>query len=153
MARDTSTGSHYEGIIASCIERSCAKNGLMAKHQAQVGTKPGGGRHRVDWEIIDIANPEIRGLVSCKFQQTSGTAEEKIAYEVIKLLHTMESDLRYKHAWIVMGGVGWSTGMISFVENELAIWIPKLTGKVSIYTSTDSFVSVDVFSDVFHKSS
>lgn len=152
MTRDTTTGSNYESIIEMCIKRSCEKNGLHAISQAIVGEKPGGGKHKIDWEIVDNENPDNRGLVSCKFQQTSGTAEEKIAYETIKLLHTMHNDSRYKHSWIVMGGTGWSPGMKSFVENELKLWIPKLEGNVSIYTNTDSFVSKDVFANLFHKS-
>ncbi len=78
--RDTTTGSDYEEIVKLSINRTCARNGLMAKSQSFVGTKPGGGKHRVDWEIYRLDNPNIRGLISCKFQSTSGTAEEKIAY-------------------------------------------------------------------------
>jgi hypothetical protein len=51
-------------------------------------------------------DPNSRGLISCKFQGTSGTAEEKMAYEVIKLLHAMKMDTRYKKSWIIMGGEG-----------------------------------------------
>ena len=67
-SRDTTTGSNYEAIIEMCIKRSCEKNNLEAISQANIGIKPGGGKHRVDWEIIDKQDPNSRGLISCKYQ-------------------------------------------------------------------------------------
>ena len=145
MGRDTTTGSNYESIIELCIKRSCDKHNLRAVDQAFVGEKPGGGRHKIDWEIIDVANENRRALVSCKVQNKSGTAEEKIAYEVIKLLHAMEHDPRYLHSWILMGGDGWSAGMKSFVENELEKWVPAMRDRVTIISSTDALISSDIF--------
>ena len=142
-SRDTTTGSNYEAIIEMCIKRSCEKNNLEAISQANIGIKPGGGKHRVDWEIIDKENPNLRGLISCKYQGTSGTAEEKMAYEVIKLLYTMKLDPRYKKSWIIMGGEGWSTGMRTFINNHLSDWIPEMQNKVSILT-TDQLINSDL---------
>ena len=142
-SRDTTTGSNYEAIIEMCIKRSCEKNNLEAVSQANIGIKPGGGKHRVDWEIIDKSDPNSRGLISCKYQGTSGTAEEKMAYEVIKLLYTMKLDSRYKKSWIIMGGEGWSTGMREFINNHLSAWIPAMQNKVSILT-TDQLINSDL---------
>ncbi len=142
-SRDTTTGSNYEAINEMCIKRSCEKNNLEAISQATIGTKPGGGKHRVDWEIIDKQDPESRGLISCKYQGTSGTAEEKMAYEVIKLLYTMKTDTRYKKSWIIMGGEGWSIGMREFIKNHLSEWIPEMGGRISILT-TDQLISSEI---------
>jgi hypothetical protein len=142
-SRDTTTGSNYEAIIEMCIKRSCEKNLLTAISQSTVGEKPGGGKHRVDWELYKNTDPEIRGLISCKYQGTSGTAEEKIAYEVIKLLHTMKVDPRFKKSWIIMGGEGWSTGMREFVNSHLIEWIPAMPNKVEILT-TDQLISANL---------
>jgi hypothetical protein len=141
--RDTTTGSNYEAVIEMCIKRSCEQNDLSAISQATVGEKPGGGKHRVDWEIYKKNDPGFRGLISCKFQGTSGTAEEKIAYEVIKLLHAMKIDSRYKKSWIIMGGDGWSPGMRAFVSNHLSDWIPSMAQKVEILT-TDQLLNTDL---------
>lgn len=138
--RDTTTGSDYEDIVELCIKRACERNGLKATPQITIGQKPGGGNHRVDWEIYKVENAKIRGLISCKFQSTSGTAEEKIAYEVIKLLHAMEKDQRYIKSWIIMGGSGWSSGMRRFVNSELSYWIPQMKNCVQILT-TDELIN------------
>ena len=145
-SRDTTTGSNYEAIIEMCIKRSCEKNNLEAISQANIGIKPGGGKHRVDWEIFDKEDPNSRGLISCKYQGTSGPAEEKMAYEVIKLLYTMKMDSRYKKSWIIMGGEGWSTGMREFIKNHLSEWIPEMGGRISILT-TDQLISSDISLD------
>ena len=142
-SRDTTTGSNYEDIIEMCIKRSCEKNNLEAISQANIGIKPGGGRHRVDWEIIDKQDPNSRGLISCKYQGTSGTAEEKMAYEVIKLLHAMKIDSRYKKSWIIMGGEGWSVGMREFIKNHLSEWIPGMEKTILIFT-TDQLIQEGV---------
>ena len=141
--RDTTTGSDYEEIVKLCIKRSCERNNLEAKSQSVVGQKPGGGKHRVDWEIYRLDNPSIRGLISCKFQSSSGTAEEKLAYEVIKLLHSMKTDKRFVKSWIIMGGDGWSQGMRVFAKDELSQWIPEMHGKVEIIT-TDQLINADL---------
>jgi hypothetical protein len=142
-SRDTTTGSNYEAVIEMCIKRSCEKNDLTSIAQSIIGEKPGGGKHRVDWEIFQNSRPDHRGLISCKFQGTSGTAEEKIAYEVIKLLHAMKIDTRYKKSWIIMGGDGWSTGMRAFVNNNLQEWIPEMSEKIEILT-TDQLLNKDL---------
>lgn len=141
--RDTTTGSDYEAIIEMCIKRSCKRNNLTAESQSVVGVKPGGGRHRVDWEIFRNSSPDVRGLISCKFQGTNGTAEEKIAYEVIKLLHAMKNDSRYKKSWIIMGGDGWSPSMRDFVKSHLSEWIPAMQGSLDILT-TDQLINTDL---------
>lgn len=116
---------------------------MVAVPQITVGIKPGGGNHRVDWEISKRDNINIRGLISCKFQGTSGTAEEKIAYEVIKLLHAMKQDNRYLHGWVVMGGDGWSPGMRNFVSDHLQEWIPEMKSKITIL-NTDQLINTDI---------
>lgn len=141
--RDTTTGSNYEAVIEMCIKRSCTKNDLTAIPQATIGEKPGGGKHRVDWEIYKNSDPNFRGLISCKYQGTSGTAEEKIAYEVIKLLHAMKLDSRFKKSWIIMGGDGWSGGMREFVNTHLKYWIPSMENSVQILT-TDQLLNADL---------
>ncbi len=141
--RDTTTGSDYENIVELCIKRSCERNNLEARSQSIIGEKPGGGKHRVDWEIYKLSDPNVRGLISCKFQSTSGTAEEKIAYEVIKLLHAMKIDQRFVKSWIIMGGDGWSSGMRNFAQRHLTEWIPAMSGKLEIIT-TDQLINADL---------
>jgi hypothetical protein len=55
----------------------------------------------------------------------------------------MDSDPRYKHAWVVLGGTGWSSGMKKFAKEKLVDYVPSMRGRVSII-STDDLISMNI---------
>jgi hypothetical protein len=64
----------------------------------------GGGRHIAD----AIAEKEgKKWVISMKWQQTSGTAEQKVPFEVMSLTEILLSG-DYECAYLVLGGPGWS---------------------------------------------
>jgi hypothetical protein len=79
--------------------------GYECKMQANVGKRLGLGAHKVDC----IAAKEGRAvLISVKWQQVSGTAEQKVPFEVICLLDAMDANPgTYAKAYVVLGGEGW----------------------------------------------
>lgn len=96
--RDTTTGTNYE----KRMEVLLAETNITYQSQKVIGKKRNGGNHRVDL-IID---GDI--LVSLKHQEVSGTAEEKVPFEFMKLQHAVD-DYNYKHALIVLSGdKGWT---------------------------------------------
>jgi hypothetical protein len=135
-------GKQFEKQCRSVLEIWCPRNGLVLSEQSKLQfPKPGGGSHFVDIEIISSADKQTRGLFSCKWQKSGGTTDEKIAYEVIKLLSAMEFDPRYKHAWIAMGGTGWSPSILKFITtNEIEKWIPAMKGKITIFTDPNDLM-------------
>jgi hypothetical protein len=72
--------------------------------------------------------------------ETHVSYEMKEETEVIKLLHAMTVDNRYKKSWIIMGGEGWSPGMREFIKNHLPEWIPEMKDSVVILT-TDEIIN------------
>jgi hypothetical protein len=126
---------NFEEQCRIVLETWCPKNGLLISKQDKLQfPKPGGGSYFVDIEIISSSDSQLRGLFSCRWQKSGGTTEEKIVYEVIKLLNAMEFDTRYKQAWIAMGGAGWSESILNFVSsNEIERWIPAMKGKITIF--------------------
>ena len=91
------------------------------------------GRHVVD----AIAQKEGRRvLVSLKWQQVSGTAEQKVPFEVICLLEALRSG-EYAKAYLVLGGEGWtlrtfytSGGLKPFLVNADQVEVVTLEGFV-----------------------
>lgn len=144
MPRNTASGKFYEDTVERAIRQSCLANNLSAKSQQTIGTSPSGRKHRVDWELISNGDPDIRGLVSCKVQITGGTAEEKVPFEVIKLIHAMDTDTRYKRAWIVLGGKGFTPGLKEFYQLRLHEVIPKMKDRVFIIADTDTLISTNL---------
>ncbi len=100
--RNTTTGKDFENIIATTLKDL----GYSIKRQTQVGTRPNGGRHYIDL-IVDKNGHSF--LISLKWQQTSGTAEQKIPYEMICLSEALkQSHGIYRKAFLVLGGEGWT---------------------------------------------
>jgi hypothetical protein len=71
MTRSTTTGAALEAMILPALDRG----GYEWRVQAETGTRPGGRKHQAD---VIAVRAERRVLVSLKWQQTSGTAEQKV---------------------------------------------------------------------------
>ena len=80
------------------------RGGYTLQKQAIVGTRCGGGVHKVD----AIAEKDGQAaLVSLKWQQTGGTAEQKVPFEVMCLADAVRAG-RASRAYLVLGGDGWT---------------------------------------------
>jgi len=66
--------------------------------------QPNGRKHNVD--VVATKN-EKSVLVSMKWQESSGTAEQKVPFEVMCLADTLR-ELRFTAAYLVLGGPGWT---------------------------------------------
>lgn len=47
-------------------------------------------------------------LISMKWQQTSGTAEQKVPFEIICLAEAIKANPTYRRGYVVLGGPGWT---------------------------------------------
>jgi len=102
-ARGTGTGRVLEQMILPALRES----GYQSKRSVPVGIRPGGGKHVVDVVCTDEQGRSV--IISVKWQQVSGTAEQKVPYEVVCLAHALESTgRRYHAAYLVLGGNGWT---------------------------------------------
>jgi hypothetical protein len=72
---------------------------------SQAGSRHGGGAHKVDL-LAEKAGEEF--LISMKWQQTSGTAEQKVPFEIICLAEAIRQTPDYKRGYVVLGGTGWT---------------------------------------------
>lgn len=76
------------------------------QEQVTVGTRPSGGKHKID---LVATKGEHSVLISLKWQQSSGTAEQKVPYEVICLSEALEQcQGEHQKAYLVLGGGGWT---------------------------------------------
>ena len=142
MARDTSTGTHYKEVVGARLKAIGLKKNFDVLSNVEIGLKPGGQVNRVPFVIVDKKNESRRGIVSCKIQTTGGSAEEKIVFEVIKLLAAMQYDRRYGRAWLVLGGTGWTNQLVDFYIDGLENYIPKIRNRVTIIR-TDEMLTED----------
>jgi len=101
--RDTKTGAVLENMILPALNMG----GYSYNKQVNIGPRPGGRRHVIDVLATDDAEREY--LISLKWQQVSGTAEQKVPFEVVCLAEAIRSgNGKYHKAYLVLGGDGWS---------------------------------------------
>lgn len=100
VSRDTRTGSVLEQMVIPALNQG----GYAHQTQVNIGRRPGGRRHIID---VIAERDEVKILISLKWQQISGTAEQKVPFEVICLSHALQQGA-YNKAYLVLGGAGWS---------------------------------------------
>lgn len=98
--RNTNTGGVLEAMILPALERG----GYSHETQVLVGVRCGGGTHKAD-ALARKGADEI--LVSLKWQQTGGTAEQKVPFEVMCLADAVRVG-KATRAYLVLGGDGWT---------------------------------------------
>ena len=98
--RNTSTGAVLEAMVLPALERG----GYSWRAQVETGTRPGGRRQMID-AVAQKGGETI--LISLKWQQTSGTAEQKVPFEVMCLSDVVRGGSGSR-AYLVLGGDGWS---------------------------------------------
>jgi hypothetical protein len=98
--RDTRTGAVLEAMILPALRNG----GYTYQLQQVVGNRIGGRKHIVD---VIAQKGEKKYLISLKWQQVSGTAEQKVPFEVICLTEAVLTGA-FSKAYLVLGGEGWS---------------------------------------------
>lgn len=98
--RNTNTG----GVLEAMVLPALARGGYAHATQVRVGTRCGGGTQKVD--AVATSGAETI-LISLKWQQTGGTAEQKVPFEVMCLAETILAGLATR-AYLVLGGDGWT---------------------------------------------
>src|SRR5207237_8061645 len=103
MPRDTRTGGVLENMVLPALERG----GYQYKKQVVIGKRLGGHNQKVDVLAWRVESEQIP--VSLKWQQTSGTAEQKVPFEILCLADAVhKSRGRFNKAYLVLGCSGWT---------------------------------------------
>ena len=136
--RGTQTGKTLENMIKSAL----IDNGYGVCEQKVIGKSLFGGRYKADLIISEPLTPSHKCnmlsrnkiIISCKWQQVSGTAEQKILYEIASLIKIIkESNGAYKKAYLVFGGGGFSPYAQNFMRHQKHRDILKDADLVEVY--------------------
>lgn len=133
IRRDTGTGAVMEAMVLPALERG----GYEYFRQVDIGERLGGGKHLVDLVAYDAEGHGY--LVSMKWQQVSGTAEQKVPFEAMCLVQAVISDPdRYAKAYLVLGGPSWKLrdfftdgGLLPFLRHDDLVSIVSLESFVA----------------------
>jgi hypothetical protein len=126
----TRTGGVLERMILPALDQG----GYRYEKQVHLGQRLGIGRHVID-AIAEKDGRQV--LISLKWQQVSGTAEQKVPFELICLLEALQRG-PYEKAYLVLGGEGWtlrtfytSGGLKPFLVNSDQVDVVTLEGFVA----------------------
>ncbi len=130
MSRNTRTGLVLERMVLPALEQG----GYSYRVQSKLGKRFGISSHVVD-AVAEKNGKQI--LISVKWQQVSGTAEQKVPFEIICLLEAIEAG-PYEKAYLVLGGEGWkfrqfftSGGLTKYLSYADRVEIVTLEGFVA----------------------
>ena len=127
---NTRSGGVLEAMVLPALKQARYTYTL----QVNIGKRLGIGRHFID---VVAEKDERRILISMKWQQVSGTAEQKVPFEIICLLEALDAG-PYAKAYLVLGGEGWK--LRSFFVGEGLKKYLGYADKVEIVT-LESFVA------------
>jgi len=116
----TRTGRVLEEMVLPALQVA----GYPYEKQSCIGRVMGDRPYRADLLVHDRGSGR-RIVVSLKWQQVAGTAEQKIPFEVIALLQLLESRA-CDDVYLVLGGTGWTPQLREFYLSEgLCRFIPE----------------------------
>jgi hypothetical protein len=128
--RNTRTGGVLEQMVLPALDQG----GYTYKTQVNLGQRLGIGRHFVD-AVVEKEGHKF--LLSVKWQQVSGTAEQKVPFEIICLVEAMEAG-NFEKSYVVLGGDGWtlrnfytSGGLRKYLVNSEKVEVIKLEAFVA----------------------
>jgi hypothetical protein len=132
VARDTTTGSVLEQMVLPALTRG----GYGFRTQVTIGNRPGGRPHKID---AVVSRDDRSWLVSMKWQQVGGTAEQKVPFEVICLADSLAQG-GYESAYLVLGGLGWTLREF-YTRGGLGAHLSRAAAQVKIVT-LEEFVAL-----------
>jgi hypothetical protein len=104
------TGNQYRKLIARYLVSAYGARGVQVYEEVNVGTSIIGKQRRLD--LFVLANDGKALAVECKYQDSSGTVDEKIPYALQDL-----TALRMPGV-IVYAGVGFSEGVLHLLQGS-----------------------------------
>ncbi len=130
------TGNQYKRRIARYLLSAYGKRGIHLYEEVSLGTSIIGKQRRIDLLVVLPSTGEALAL-ECKYQDSSGTADEKIPYALQDL-----ATLRIPGV-IAYAGSGFSEGVLHLLQSsELAAYcLPDEHNKPQHRKSGDSIDS------------
>ncbi len=104
-------GGEYRDRVAAYIDRNFSRHGLLVYTEVEVGKSIIGKRRKLDVFVRKAEGRDALGI-ECKFQQSSGTTDEKIPYALEDLA------AMWIPGCLVYAGAGWSQGILHTLEGS-----------------------------------
>ena len=128
--RGTRTGTNMERMIATAL----GFNNYSFVKQVYIGQQLFGNRYKADFIVNDK-------IISLKWQQVSGTAEQKLIYEIATLIKIIDgSGGRFTKAYLIYGGNGFSPGALNYMQHNMHVGL-LIHGDLVFIESLNDFIA------------
>jgi len=128
--RGTRTGTNMERMI----EPALRFNNYSFVKQVYIGQQLFGNRYKADFVVGDK-------IISLKWQQVPGTAEQKLIYEIATLVKIIDgSGGRFTKAYVVYGGNGFSPGALNYMQHNMHVNL-LIHGNLVFIESLNDFIA------------
>lgn len=105
------TGNQYRDLIASYIDEVFSRHGITVYTEVSLGKTIIGKDRQID--VFLVRPSDQRALaIECKYQESQGTADEKIPYALADLAAL------WIPGCLVYAGTGWSRGVLHTLEGS-----------------------------------
>jgi hypothetical protein len=136
-------GAAYEAAVIAFLQGADRARRFDLFEQRPIPRRRDGKPYIADIELVGKTDSTLRGLISCKYQRATGTAEEKLYAEADHLAHVLRANGGlYRKAWLSVAGRGWSDGFCDHLAAFVADAYPCEAGRICI-VDTDELFSVD----------
>jgi len=128
--RGTRTGTNMERMI----EPALRFNNYSFVKQVYIGQQLFGNRYKADFVVGDK-------IISLKWQQVPGTAEQKLIYEIATLVKIIDgSGGKFTKAYVVYGGNGFSPGALNYMQHNMHVGL-LIHGGLVLIESLNDFIA------------
>jgi len=116
------------------IEPALRFNNYSFVKQVYIGQQLFGNRYKADFVVGDK-------IISLKWQQVPGTAEQKLIYEIATLVKIIAgSGGRFTKAYVVYGGNGFSPGALNYMQHNMHVGL-LIHGDLVFIESLNDFIA------------
>ena len=85
-----------------------------------IGTRPHGTKMKTNF-VISLNHKKY--AIITKFQFSAGSVDFKLPYEAISLAFSVRASEDIDEGFIILGGTGYSKGMLKFMLDDIQNWI------------------------------
>lgn len=133
----------FDERIEAALQKAASKREISFTRNLKIGKKPGGLNLIANWHLTDSFNRDRSALLLTRFQDKSGSTEEKITSLLIRLKVAADQDKSITKIWLVLGGHGWTDTHIQFLKRELSGLVPDLFKRIRLIDNTEDLDAYD----------
>ena len=106
--------------LIDALERNLAKFATGVNKNVEIGFRPHGTKYSASY-LFTLNS--INYAIVCKFQNTGGSVDFKLPYELISLANSVAKSDYISHGLLILGGSGYGKGMLKFITKDIHSWV------------------------------